>query len=109
MRLGSSDPDQNVEVAIHTTGNVCSGREHTTDYEMAYCHTHRSVHEEVAATGLVDVEEDDGGEDDEEGVLDAGRDEQDISGHAAHSVLADTWQSIEECDSIRTYFAIWKT
>lgn len=88
MRLGSCDPDQNVEVAVDTTRNVRSRRKHTTDDEMACRHTKRSIHEKISAAGLVDVEEDDGGEDDEERVLDARRDEQDISGHAAHDVLA---------------------
>ena len=51
---------------------------------MAYAHSDGTIDQQWATAGLVDVEEDEAGEDDEERVLDTGRDQVDISGQTGH-------------------------
>lgn len=70
------NPNKDVQVTIHAVWDVFTVfAEDTTDNELAYSHTDCTVYEEGSATGLVNVEEDDAGEDDEEGVLHARNEE----------------------------------
>ena len=85
MAWSSGDFDDDVEVSADTAWDVDTVfSEDCTDHEMADSHADGSVDEKRAPPGLVNVEEDDAGEDDEEGVLDTGADEVDIACQASH-------------------------
>jgi hypothetical protein len=85
MAWSSGDFDDDVEVSADTAWDVDTVfSEDSTDHEMADSHADGSVDEKRAPPGLVNVEEDDAGEDDEEGVLDTGADEVDIACQASH-------------------------
>jgi len=72
MRLGTLHTDEDVQVAVDATRHVLARGQDPAHDEVARCHPQRAVHEQVPAAGFVDVEENDRGEDDEQGVLDPG-------------------------------------
>lgn len=69
MGLGAGQADGDVGVAVDAAGDDFPGGEEAADDEVAEAHCEGAVNEEGTAACLVDVEEHDGCEDDEEGVL----------------------------------------
>lgn len=79
MRLAAHHPDSDVEVSVYAFRNILSSRQNARDDEMAHCHGNGTPDQKASSTGLVDVEKDHGSENNEERVLDTGRDQEDIT------------------------------
>lgn len=60
------------------------GSQGAADNKVTNTHSNSTVYEQSPAANLIDEEEHDAGKDDEEGVLDTGRNQVDVSGQASH-------------------------
>ena len=95
MSLVALHANENVQIAINSTRNIFSTRQDAAHDEMTEAHGNGSRHQEESSTGLVNVEEDNGREDDEQCVLDTRGDQVDISGQTGHLENVDNLQQAE--------------
>lgn len=81
----TGDVDFDTEVSLETVGEVGAVRaEDATDDEHANAHADGAVDQKRSTTGDVDEEKGGGSTEDEEGVLDTGRDEIDVFSQTSH-------------------------
>jgi len=85
MGWGTFHLDDHICVAVYAPGDEFSITAHqASDYKLTCSHSDGAEDEEMTAASLVDVEEDDAGEDDEESVLDTRTDQVDVASKASH-------------------------
>ena len=79
-----------VKIALNSPGDICSIITKTAAYnEHADPHANGTIYEQGATASIINEEEGTSGKDDEESVLDAGRDEIDVAVQVSHLEYVD--------------------